>query len=383
MTTSSLCLLCALAAGPPVGVGSVYVPLDPDQVLVRAQSPEVHSTLPWGGSALGEASPWVSPAASARLAQQPYYSDPFLEPNGVSPDGTPQGTGPYGTPPIYDRFGGPMSISGLNGPQPFRYGWKPRLDAGYLPGENVSRGQGEFAIFELDTEFRNTVPVSDGSAFSVAPQVGLRTWESPTLVGFGDLPNVVYHLGSDFEYSTSASGPWSYSLGFTPSINTDFESSLGSDAFNFDARALLFYRQSMQWMYVLGVGYLDRVHNYVLPYVGAVWTPTDRTELRLMFPESRISHYIGNYFSDDKWVYASAGFHVESYQIEIDYPGFSRDEQIELRDWRAVIGLRSENDYISTFIEGGIVFDRQVDFRHGTSDFEIDSGLILRGGLRF
>jgi hypothetical protein len=352
--------------------------LDPDQILIRAQSPEVYSTRPWSGSSLGEASPWVSPAASSRLAQQPYYSDPFLEPNGISP-----GVGPYGAPPIDDRFGGPMSIAGINGPQPYRYGWKPRLDAGYLPAEDVSRGDGEFGIFELDTEFRNTVPVSDGSAFSFAPQLGLRSWDGPLLEGGGRLPNAVYRLGTDLEYSTSASGPWSYSLGFTPSINTDFESSLDSDAFNFDARALLFYRQSMQWMYVLGVGYLDRVNDYVLPYVGAVWTPTDRTELRLMFPESRISHYIGNYFSDDKWVYASAGFHVESYQVEIDYPGFSRDEQIELSDWRAVIGLRSENDYISTFIEGGVVFDREVEFRHGTQDFDIDSGFILRGGLRF
>lgn len=383
MTTSSLCLLCALAAGPPVGVGPVYVPLDPDQVLIRAQSPQVHSTRPWGGSPLGAASPWVSPAASARLAQQPYSSDPFLEPNGFPQYGTPPGSGPYGNPPIYNRFDGPMAVTGINGPQPYRYGWQSRLDAGYLPGEDISRGSGEFSIFELDTEFRNTMPVSASSAFSYAPQLGLRTWDGATLTGGGDLPNAVYRLGSDFEYSTSASGPWSYALGFTPSINTDFESSLDSDAFNFDARALLFYRASAEWMYVLGVSYLDRVDDYILPNVGAVWTPTDRTELRLMFPESRVSHYIGNYFSDDKWVYASAGFHVESYQIEIDYPGMSREEQIQLSDWRAVIGLRSENDYISTFIEGGIVFEREVEFRHGTEDFDIDSGFILRGGLRF
>ena len=357
--------------------------MDPDQVLIRGQSPHVYSTLTWGGDSLGQTSPWVSPAAGTRLAQQPYYSDPFLEPGGVGSYRNPPGTGPFGSPRVYDQFGGPVGISGINGPQPYRYGWKPRLDAGYLPAKEVSEGSGEFGIFELDTELRNTLPTADGSVISVAPQFGLRTWESPTLVGFGKLPNTVFRLGSDFEYSTSASGPWSYTLGFTPSINSDFENSPGSDAFNFDARALAFYRANAQWMYVLGVSYLDRVNDYILPNVGAVWTPNDRTELRLMFPESRISHYIGNYFSDDKWIYASAGFHVESYQIEIEYPGLSREEQIELSDWRAVIGLRSENDYISTFIEGGIVFDRQVEFGHGTPDFDIDSGFILRGGLRF
>jgi hypothetical protein len=371
--------LCALAAGPPAAAGSLYVPLDPDQVLIRGQSPQAHSTLPYGSRELSQTSPWASP----RLAQWDNYSDPFLEPSGNPAYGAPPGASPFGSPGVYDRFGGPVGISGINGPQPFRYGWKPRLDAGYLPKQDVSSGQGEFGIFELDTEARNSLPLSNGSVFSYAPQAGLRSWDGPTLVGGGQLPNAVYRLATDLEWSTSAAGPWSVSLGFNPSLNTDFQSAIDSDAFNFDGRAMLFYRASAQWMYVFGIGYLDRVHDRILPYSGVVWTPNDRTELRLMFPESRISHYIGNYFNDDKWIYASAGFHAEAYQVEIDYPASTKEEKIELSDWRAVIGLRSENDYLSTFIEGGIVFDRQVEFLHQTPGFNISSGFILRGGFRF
>jgi hypothetical protein len=385
VTTSSLCLLCALAAGPPADVGSLYTPLDPDHVMIRGQSPQVYSTRPGEVPILGQTSPWATEVSSSapRLAQNDYYADPFLEPNGMSPYAGPPGVGPFGTPRLYDRFGGPVRISGINGPQPYRYGWKPRLDAGYMPAENVSQGQGKFAIFELDTENRNTLPLPNGSVYSYAPQFGLRTWDAPTLVGGGTLPSAVYRLGTDLELSTSAAGPWSFTLGFNPSMNTDFQSSINSYAFNWDARAMLFYRASAQWMYVVGVGYLDRVHNYVLPFSGVVWTPNDRTELRLMFPETRVSHYLGNYFSDDKWIYASVGFHVESYQIELQYPGYSKGEQIEISDYRAVIGLRSENDYLSTFIEGGIVFDRQVDFLRGTPGFDISNGFIIRGGFRF
>lgn len=387
MTTSSLCLLCALGFLPPTNTGSVYVPLNPDQLLIRGQSPIVHSTSPWGSAPLGQASPWAAPVSVPRMAQQDYYADPFLDPDGVAPYAAPPGavpnSGPYGTPPVYNRFGGPVGISGINGPQPYRYGWKPRFDFGYMPDEGVSRGTGEFGIFEMDAEFRNTRPLANGSVFSYAPQFGWRSWNSPTLVNGGQLPNSVFRLGSDYEWSTSAAGPWSFTLGFSPSLNTDFERSPTSDAFNFDARAMLFYRASPQWMYVLGIGYWDRVNDRILPYSGVVWTPTDRTEFRLMFPESRISHYIGNYFSDDKWIYASAGFHVEAYEVEIQRPGSEYGEKIEISDWRAVIGLRSENDYLSTFIEGGIVFDRQVDFLRGTPGFDIDSGFILRGGFRF
>ena len=379
MATSSLCLLCALAFPPPADAGSLYSTSSPDRVLIRGQSPLVYSTSTWTANPLGTVSPWSS-ASKPRLAQRDYYADPFLEPGGIDSFG---GGGPYGTPPVYDRFGGPVGLSGINGPQPYRFGWKPRMDVGYLPERSVSGGNGKFGIFELDTELRNTVPLEDGSVFSHAPQFGLRTWDGPNLAGGGTLPNAVYRTGTDLEWSTSAAGPWSTTIGFTPSLNTDFERSPTSNAHNFDGRAMLFYRASAEWMYVLGVGYWDRVHDRIIPYSGVVWTPNDRTEFRLMFPESRISHYIGNYFSDDKWIYASAGFHVEAYEIEIQQAFAERREKIELSDWRAVIGLRSENDYLSTFIEGGIVFDRQVEFLKGTPGFDISSGFILRGGLRF
>ncbi len=65
------------------------------------------------------------------------------------------------------------------------------------------------------------------------------------------------------------------------------------------------------------------------------------------------------------------------------YPGGDRADQIEIRDYRAVIGLRSENDYLSTFIESGIVFDRHVNFSQTTPGFNISNGFIIRGGFRF
>ena len=273
-----------------------------------------------------------------------FYDDPFLEQPGSGRSIGSPGAGPYGTPPVYGRFGGRVGISGINGPQPFRWGWQPRFDVGYLPARSVSRGDGKFGIFAFDGEIRNNRPLPNGSVFSYAPQFGLRTWDGPMLAGGGTLPSAVYRLGTDLEYSTTAAGPWSVTLGFNPSLNTDFARTPTSNAYNLDARAMLFYRASAQWMYVLGVGYLDRVHNWILPYSGVVWTPNDRTEFRLLFPESRISHYIGNYFSDDKWIYASAGFHVEAYQIEIErygpQPGRSNRTQRLAGRARPAVGER-------------------------------------------
>ncbi len=147
-------------------------------------------------------------------------------------------------------------------------------------------GRGKFAIFELDTELRNTQPLLNGNVVSFAPQFGLanvgwspRWWEV-------DAAELGLSVRTDLEWSTSAAGPWSSTLGFNPSFNSDFQTHNGVQRLQLRCQAMLFYRAYSQWMYVVGVGYLDRVHNYVLPYSGVVWTPNDRTELRLMFPES-------------------------------------------------------------------------------------------------
>lgn len=279
--------------------------------------------------------------------------------------------------PFQDYSNGADLITGLNGPQPYRFGWQPRLDFGYLPSEGVSRGGGSFQIFEFDGELKNTRRVGNGAIFAFTPQFGLRTWRATRL----QLPSTVYRMGANFELATPANSPVSFLFGFNPSVNTDFEDSPSSDAFNFDSKAAIFYRHSEQVMYVIGAMYLDRVNDRVLPYAGVVLTPDDRTELRLMFPETRISRYVGNLMGDDKWIYASIGFHTEAYEIELERTGFG--EKIEISDWRAVVGLRSDNNLFTSFIEAGIVFDRNGDFLNETPGFDISDGFILRGGLRF
>ena len=55
-----------------------------------------------------------------------------------------------------------------------------------------------------------------------------------------------------------------------------------------------------------------------------------------------------------KWLYVSAEYHVEAYEIGLEPTG-GRD-QIELSDWRLMLGLRMDRGGLSMFIEGGIVF---------------------------
>ena len=59
------------------------------------------------------------------------------------------------------------------------------------------------------------------------------------------------------------------------------------------------------------------------------------------------------------------------------------DEKIQISDYRALFGLRSEGGGVTGFVEAGWVFAREARFLHGTPGFDINTGFMGRIGLRF
>lgn len=273
---------------------------------------------------------------------------------------------------------------GTVGPQPYRFGWTSRYDVGYLPNEGVSGGgaSGQFGVMEMNAAIRYTTgwPAAlPNWIFSWTPEFNYRSWSGPTNP---QLPPNVFRFASDFELATPGNNPLSMQIGFTPAFVSDFVASPSSDAFNYDARGVLFLRTSPQLMFAVGAAYWHRVNDIVIPYAGIVWTPSDYWEFRLMFPKSRISYFLGNWWGGAAWVYGGLEYNVEAYQINMHDPG-NLDEKIQISDYRAVFGLRSEGSGVTGFVEGGWVFARQAIFAHGTPGFDINTGLIARIGLRF
>ena len=91
-------------------------------------------------------------------------------------------------------------------------------------------------------------------------------------------------------------------------------------------RGVVFLRASPQLMIALGAAYWKRVDDIVLPYAGVVWTPNDYWEFRLMFPKSRISYFLGNWWGAATWVYGGVEYNVEAYQIDLTSPGGQADD---------------------------------------------------------
>ena len=432
VNASVLCLVSVLTA-PPTGpaASTVYTSSPQFERVIRAQTPQPFYQSPpiyAQGPTFGAP---VQPGVPIQTAP-PIAQPGMVIPNGGGiPVGPPVGTPVPGYPPVLpplssptiDPFLGgsgavlplaayseppgllPVSYS-MNGLHPYRFGVTHRLDFGLIPEQSTKRDPslrqlGNMGVFEFDYESEYTTPIFDRSVFSYTFQYGLRSWNGPNnaspiipaipgnaFINAIDLPGNVHRFGGDFELTTPLDYPVVFQAGFNPSINSDFENGLSSRAWNFDARGVVFHRVSPRTTLVGGVLYWDRVDDVLLPYIGVIRRPTPRREYVLVFPHPRISFMIGDAGGIAKWLYVRGEYHVESYQIErrplIGNPGGQFRDQIELRDWRVLGGIRTVNPYgVSAFFEAGAVFGREVEFLEGTTDFDISSGFIARAGLHF
>jgi hypothetical protein len=315
----------------------------------------------------------------------PVVADPFLQPNygsqmtpyapyspyqqGMPQPGIPQqGTYAYGANPA----------------QPYRFGWQNRIDVSWLPGGGVSGpvggATGDHDIFGIDYELAYGSPITPGWVLNWTNQFSYRNWDGPS-GGIG-LPSDVFRFGIDLEMETPKSGPFSISLGITPSINTDFDADAWDEGFQLDGRGIMLFQLDQYWTLGLGAMYWDRVDDHIIPWAGLIYRD-DWWEWQLMYPEARVSLFLGNEAYWSKWAYVRAEYHVEAYGVNRRFGAVYADDQVEISDYRILLGLKMDSGLYSWFFEGGWVLDRQVEFASNAPGYDIDTGFIGQIGLRY
>ena len=282
-------------------------------------------------------------------------------------------------PGYYDPFGWQASY-GTNGYQPWRLGWSLFHDVSVLPASEVTGGTtGEMQITEWNFNLKLSEILSPGVLFNITGYLNARYWDGP---GGIDLGGQVNQISTDLELGFFNEGPWSAQIAFHPQIVDGYESRLNSYAFNFDGRAIATYTASPEWSFVGGLAVWDRVDLMVVPHVGVIWAPDPRWELRLLYPKSRISYYLGRRGRTDYWAYGTAEYTAEAWQANIGDPTVVAD-RIQLTDDRISVGLRWDAGRHSFFVEGGYVFHRQVEFVGPTPGFDLNNTGMIRAGARF
>jgi len=378
-----VCIVAALSAAPALDDPQTeYTPAPQFALAIRGQNPPYEDPPPGTVNPPGDPNTFTAPPTvvpyggyPAPINSSPMMNDPFSA--GVPLGGYPQTYAP-----------------GASGAKPYRFGWQSRYDFGILPKESTTSmpaGLGGVRITEFDADWEYTTPMMLDWIFSFTQEFDLRGYHGPaanatpapplpnTIVP--SLPGSVFRFGWDFELATPANGPYSVQFGFNPSLNSDFQSNLSSDAWNWDGRGIIFYRPNPYLMYALGAGFWDRVNDRVVPYAGFVWTPDDRWEYRLVFPEPRISYNIGNYGWFAQYLYVRGEWHIETYEITLPAPGGPKS-RVELEDWRILFGARKDFGWVSYFVEAGWVFGREVEYQRLSPGFDISSGFIARLGFR-
>lgn len=267
---------------------------------------------------------------------------------------------------------------GIMGSQPYRLGGLSNYEGGYIANQSTKGVTGHFGVTEANAQWRFSTYLPSGTIFSWKPEFNYRGFDGPTGLS---LPGHAYRFASDFEWGAQGPGPWGFQFGFTPQLVTDFDKQLSSDAYSWDGRGMLFFRPDPTLMLVGGVSYWDRVTDRFIPNAGLVWTPDDRWEFRLLYPKSRISVLLGDWGYGGVWLYGSAEYNVEAFQVGIT--DLNRKDRMEISDYRFLIGLRSDDGFVSSFVEGGWLVDRHVNFKGKTPDFGVQDGWMIRTGIRF
>ena len=289
------------------------------------------------------------------------------------------GSCPRVVPEYYDPYGSQASY-GIDGFQPWRLGWSVSHDLALFPYSDAAGGTlGSMKIVEWNSNVRWSELIAPGLLFNVTGYFNAQYWDGP---GGIDLPGQVDQISADMELGFFNNGPWSGQVAFHPQLVTDFDSSLSSNSFNFDGRVVLSYLASPRWTFVGGVAFWDRVNLLVVPHVGAIWTPAPRWELRLLYPKSRISYYMGRRWNRDFWAYGAFEYAAQAWQTDIGNPVVV-DDRMQLTDDRFSFGVRWDSVRFSAFIEGGYVFNRQAKFAGSTPDFDLSNCGTVRAGWRF
>jgi hypothetical protein len=369
-----LVVISTLAAEPRAAVTPVLVAAaSPEPMFDGSLLEQPPSLAPWSPTQFGESLDNRSAGPELIVTETPdsewlaSWQSSYLQL--VGDDG-------HALAGFYDPFSFQFAY-GSAGTQPYRLGWYSYNDYVLMTNSPASIG-GNFQDQQWNAWVRYAWLRANSTVVTWTGWMNGKFWTGPS--GF-NLPPGAAEFISDIQWASAFSGPWNWQLGFTPQLNGTFNDRINSNALMADARAVLLFRASPQWLIAVGAAYWNRANDRFIPYGGAIWAPDDRWELRFMFPKSRASYYLGRLRGADTWLYAAGEYNLEAYQVDVEGPRISL--RGETSDYRVLIGASATAGIWTLFVEGGLVTDRHFRFRGDAQDFTLDDCGMLRTGLLF
>jgi hypothetical protein len=135
-----------------------------------------------------------------------------------------------------------------------------------------------------------------------------------------------------------------------------------------------------------GVWYLDRNRIKLLPAGGIHWRPNAEWDAFLVFPNPKVRKRFVNIGSSQWWWYFAGEYGGGRWTIERDPANFPGDDDIDINDIRAIVGLEWETQTQARgHVEVGYVFDREILYHDSgvPGEFNLDDTVMVRLGFDF
>ncbi len=151
---------------------------------------------------------------------------------------------------------------------------------------------------------------------------------------------------------------------------TDFRAS-ARQAFRFPSHAVVYYRTSPHWQWVLGLDYLHRDDVQLLPVLGTLWTPHADWRVEAVFPKPMIAYR----FAASHWLYFASEMGGGMWTIERQD---GSPDKFTYRDFRLTTGIQLGTRRSQLFAEIGWALERHLQYRSGTPSYDPPDTIFLR-----
>ena len=241
-------------------------------------------------------------------------------------------------------------------------------------------GDDDLQFTEINTMLRVAIPLNAQRDSILALQPGLRTFSlnGPDVV---DVPEQLYDAQLSIVWRKTFSERWQTNVWLQPKIRSDFETS--EDNFFFSGGAFAKYTWIPQKLDLFfGALYLDRDDISFLPGVGLIWRPTPDWQYELLLPRPKIAKRLSRYGDCcETWAYLSGQIGGGSFAVTRD----SGDaDKVTLKDLRLFLGVESVRPGgAGRFVEVGYVFNRGIEYKNNSEEYDFGDAFMLRGGIRF
>ncbi len=270
----------------------------------------------------------------------------------------------------------------------FKYQQDLSASAAYIPRSNDGLGVFEVGgrlFFAFPCEVFRSGRINKG-VFRLTPNFDFTSMSLPKNKTLGlDVPKNLFNAGLSTSFSLDVEdfvGEIEVQVG----VASQFKKITG-DAFYIRGRAegSLPVDDDRRLRILGGVAYYDRIKYKLVPVVGALWSPNDKNEFRLVFPDPHWGHFLTKVNSTDWWFFAH-GYIGGGTWLMSDTKhkiGNKTAYNFDYDDYRVGVGLRFDCPQgLKGSFEVGGAFGREIKTKAGTLYKPKDS-VYLSGGIFF